>query len=111
MELLKSLLKPLFKYYKERIMKLLLPTLSTSMAQEPYEEASRPKHGKKNTNLSLHGVVLVEAHVGARDLQDYSHTPSGPGHIGLDCDSWNCSYIAQFARYHVLHNNDCCFFL
>jgi hypothetical protein len=42
-------------------------------------------------NLSLYGVVLVGAHAWVRNLQDYSHTPSDPGHASLECDLWDCS--------------------
>jgi hypothetical protein len=69
MELLKSLLKPLFKYYRQRTRKSLLPTFSTSMVGGPMQHLHKAKHGKKGRNLSLHGVVLVGAHVGPRVLK------------------------------------------
>jgi hypothetical protein len=46
-------LKPLFTYFKEN-QESLLSTLSTSMAHDPCEEASRPKHGKEN--IVRHGI-------------------------------------------------------
>jgi hypothetical protein len=54
------------------------------MAHEPCEEASRPKHGKKNiTWRGVGGGTCL-----ARDFQDYSHTPSGLDIACLECDSW-----------------------
>jgi hypothetical protein len=45
----------------------------------------KAKHGKKGRNLSWHGVVLVGTCWG-RGPNVYSHTPSGLGHAGLECE-------------------------
>jgi hypothetical protein len=42
---------------------------------------------------TLNGMVLVEAHDWARDLQDYNHTPSGLDIACLECDLWACSKV------------------
>jgi hypothetical protein len=40
---------------------------------------------------TLYGVVLVEAHAWAQDLENYNHIPSGSDIAYLECDSWACS--------------------
>jgi hypothetical protein len=71
MELLKSLLKPLFKYYRQRTRKSLLPTFSTSMVGGPMQHLHKAKHGKKGW---------------AEGPKVNSHTPSGLDHANLECD-------------------------
>jgi hypothetical protein len=55
-------------------------------------------HGLNMERKTLHGMVLVEAHAWARDLQDYSHIPSNLDIAGLECDSWACFDMSSSIR-------------